>query len=336
MLSESIILHHIQPLKPVTNGSGSHFICDCPYPDCQKKKHLYLQRQTNRVTSKGVNASWMWQCKKCSRSGKLFKLLSQLGVEADLAQDRTTDIFKFKRKTFDRKPDHIDLPTAKLPIGFEQIDYHRYLHDRNFEPWQYDRYRVGMSEVELRNRLIFPIYMYGKPRAYLSRSMVTKLRIKKINDRRKRLGKRKYLRYDNSHHDFGRLLGGFDEIDGDTQGIILVEGIFDKAAVDRVFQLQNKSYWKCLCTFGKDFSHYQHILLKEANIEHIVFLRDPDAFADVREQSLSLMTQYENVEVAYTRNGDPDEIDPEELRFIFENRDSAFGFSLQKLNKRIL
>ena len=59
------------------NGRGDHIIAKCPY--CNKEGHLYFNFIKALKKNKKGHYQNCWDCKKCSESGNVFKLLKHIG-----------------------------------------------------------------------------------------------------------------------------------------------------------------------------------------------------------------------------------------------------------------
>jgi len=333
MLSNDIIEKAIAQLNPYPNGKNSHWICDCPF--CGKKSHLYLQKKTTkRLKRSGRNASFFFDCKRCSENGFVKKLLNRIGQSDLIFIKPSADIFNFTKNTlsFNDHPQKQDLPQAKPPLGFRRVNQHPYCEQRGFEPWQYDAYNVGVCNLlpSMKKYVYFLVYTHGVLTGYQSRHVYSKEKLDRINETRKQKDLPKILRYDNSSHDFSSMLFGLDDVEqGDI--VILCEGIFDKKAIDNNLSLNTTPGMSCCCTFGKKISQHQIELLKQKQVAHLIVFFDAGAIADIKKSTMDLSFCFEKVEIAYSSLGDPDEISRNEFFKCFNNRSSwgQFYFSLE-------
>lgn len=325
-------------INPYLNGSGSHYISDCPF--CNKKNHLYVQRETSKTGETG-NQSWMWECKHCARNGKLFRLLKEL--------DRL-DILEFARSIEFKKPlesirtkvnveqIQLELPTQKRPLGFQRISFHPYLDDRGFEDWQYKEYEIGITtkHPSLKAYIVFVVIEDGLCKGFVSRSLRSKQWLKEYNEKAKMNGWMKRLRYVNSTNtDFSKLLFGIDEINvRSVKTVILVEGVTDKANVDRLLKLHRQFKLKCLATFGKKISLEQIAKLQQRGITDVIVMFDPDALIDSKRDSYKL-SKYFNVTAAFLKDKDPGDLTREELKNVLRNRETPLNFYLNKISSSL-
>jgi hypothetical protein len=59
--------HGFRPEKEIGEGESRHIIGNCPFPDCCKEEHFYVNVSSN-----------MWDCKKCGRSGGFQTFIDEL------------------------------------------------------------------------------------------------------------------------------------------------------------------------------------------------------------------------------------------------------------------
>jgi hypothetical protein len=102
------------------SGTGSHYVGDCPF--CNKPKHFYLQRKTNRTTSHGKNASYYFHCKKCNENGGFIKFLKQIN-RLDIVNFGTSIDRNLKLENKIKISDDFSLVTEKqsLPLFYKII-----------------------------------------------------------------------------------------------------------------------------------------------------------------------------------------------------------------------
>ena len=125
--------------------------------------------------------------------------------------------------------------------------------------------------------------------------------------------------------DFGSLLFGFDEITNKTETVVLVEGIFDKIAVDKTLDLWNGEEIKCVCTFGKKISDVQIRKLKSKGVSSVILLYDFDALKETKEYGLRLKSYFKTY-ITYTTRKDIDECSRDEALEVFRNLRSPLSF----------
>lgn len=224
--------------------------------------------------------------------------------------------------------------TKKEPKGYKRIFFDDYLDERGFEPEQYNILNVGKSDdYLLKNYIVFLLKQKGKVVGWLARSKYDKEwhneNLRKFKDGEGSL----VLRYRNSSKtDFDRILGGFDEITPNTEEVWIVEGIFDKANLDRLYGLYNNEKVKCLFTFGNRVTDNHLYLLKTTNIKKIVMLYDYGTVKQVKKHSLQLARNFE-VWVGEFKTEDIDAGDATKkyMDNIFSNLKNYFYFYTNRL-----
>lgn len=319
----------IELLKNVKPGPRQHFIADCPF--CNKQQHFYFRRSTTQVDRRGRNKTGNWDCKKCGANGSLMGLLARLN-RRDLFEGAPIDInIDIELITDFQKNEDIDLslPSIKMPVGFKRLWDDEYLNSRGFTKQNYSLYQPGITNIVLKYQdyILFPILQDKQPKGFVSRLTWSKPKIKKYE----RLKGIKKLRYINSKHDIHKTLFGIDEIVyGVTETVILVEGIFDKKAVDNRLKLQNQFDIKCCAKFGKKISLEQIYHLKFKGVKNIIVIEDSDALKESRENSV-LLSKYFEVLVGYIKQGDIDEINKKEFFEVFNNLTNPYHFFSSKV-----
>lgn len=321
------------------NTTHNHIISDCPF--CLKEGHFYLN--INKIFKKNEKNQYIsaFDCKKCSETGNIKKLLKQFDKEHLLEED-SLNISKFAKKNISGDVLFIEqekiLKNVNLPSGFKRLFYDEYLEDRGFQQRDYTKYIIGKTDLLFKydNYIILAVVEDGDIKGFISRSKLGKEEIRAINEEYFLAGnKRKFLRYKNSTTDFSKLLFGIDEIGFSTKKVILVEGIFDKFSIDRALDLDFDMSIKCCATFGKSISHYQTDKLKKKGIENLIIIQDPDAVKDSKRYSNDLNNHF-NVLVGYTGNKDLGESTKEEIIDIMNRLKTPKLYSLNTILKRKL
>lgn len=304
-------------INPKLNRRGQ-YICDCPF--CGKASHFYISKETQ-----------LWDCKKCGEYGSIYKLLKRLNKSYLLGGATVEDreqIKSIKLLLEEAMEEHEEalelLPVKKLPVGWKiSAKSTPYLLGRGITPEDCKRYNIGATDLyrKYKNYVIIPIYDNGEIRGFLGRYGAKHVPPDK-------------LRYNNSRDtEFGQLLFGYDEIIKDeTLTVILVEGIFDKIAVDKVLDLWNVDEIKCVCTFGKKISSEQQRKLIMKGVENVVLLYDFDALKDIKKYGLEL-EEYFNTSITYTMKKDIDECTKEEALEVFNNLKQPREFNLDVIGK---
>lgn len=301
--------------KPTRSGQ---YRATCPF--CGKEEHFYISRKTG-----------LWDCKKCGEMGNLYKLLRFLD-KTYLLQGQTVEqreVIESLRKMTEEAVSGLvepvsELPKVSMPAGWKVADKGvKYLKERGVSATECRRYSLGTTDLyeKYRNYILIPIYDGGEIRGFLGRYAG-----KKVPE-----GK---LRYNNSRGtEFSELLFGYDEIDARTiETVILVEGIFDKIAVDRVLRLWENEEVKCVCTFGKKVSEKQIAKLVRKNVGNVILLYDFDAIKEIRRYGLELQ-KFFNTSITFTTRKDIDECTPEEALEVFEHLQSPDEFNTGVIGK---
>lgn len=290
-------------LNPNLNRRGQ-YICDCPF--CGKEQHFYISKDTQ-----------LWDCKKCNEYGSIYKLLKQLN-KAYLLGGATIEI----RDTIVSLRDKInelqeeeevqlkELPNVKMPAGWKVLNNsNEYLKSRGVSKKDSKRYKIGASTLfkKYQNYILIPIYDNNEVKGFVGRYSS-----KIVPD-----GK---LRYNNSYGtEFGQLLFGYDDINENTSTVILVEGIFDKIAVDKFLRLDDDDSVKCVCTFGKKISTEQSKKLRIKGVTNIILLYDFDAIKDIKKYGVELEEFFVTSITFVSSSKDIDECNEEEALKVFSN-----------------
>jgi len=284
-------------------NSRGQYICDCPF--CGKESHFYISKSTQ-----------LWDCKKCGETGNIFKLLKFLDKTYLLGERSVKDVESIssirnsKNTAVNDSENEIKLlPKKLLPAGW-RIRFTRYLKNRGLTKEDCEYYRIGSTDLlrKYNNYVIIPVVDNGEIRGWVGR----------YGDAKVPDDKKRYLNSEGVN--FSELLFGYDEICSDvTTTVIIVEGIFDKIAVDRFLDLKNQNEIKCVCTFGKKISDTQIKKLIVKKIRNVIMLYDFDAVKDTKKFSLELSKLF-NVMIVFTTKKDIDCCTKEEALEVFSNQ----------------
>ncbi len=341
-LTDDFIKQHL--LSPVySNGKGTHYICKCPF--CKKEDHLYLQRSTSRTNSRGENISYMWECKRCGENGRIRKLFNALGKlhlinfgKDTKIEERLNLIEKYKKKSISIE---LDVPDKNPPLGYKRVYENHYLNSRGFTNEQYEMYNVGTTKFgsEYKDYVVALITENGICKGYVGRCTYSNKQLDEYNDCLKESGiKQRKPRYKNSSNtEFGKLLMGIDEITEQTEVVVIVEGFFDKANVDKLLRTYESDTIKVVCSFGKKISIEQITKLAQKGlaIEDILLLYDPDAVEESKRYAFQLSQYFTKVKIGFTKDKDPGDLTYEELDRILDNLEEPLVFSMNKVQKKI-
>ena len=294
------------------NNRGQ-YVCDCPF--CGKEHHFYISQKTQ-----------LWDCKKCGEHGNIGKLLRKLqknylleGSTIEI-RDRVSSI-RSSINELDSCVEVSELPIVKMPIGFK-VRCNSYLLSRGISMDDCVRYNIGYTDIvsKYENYVLIPIYDGGSVRGYVGRYASGNV----PDDR---------LRYNNSvGTKFSDLLFGYDEITEETIAVIIVEGIFDKIAVDKALGLFDSDQVKCVCTFGKKISDVQIKKLCDKGVSRVVLLYDFDAIKDIKKYGLKL-ENYFVTRITYTTRKDIDECTRDETLSVFDHLYKPSEFNIDVVGR---
>lgn len=315
------------------NSKGDHIIANCPF--CSKEGHFYFnfKKATEKKEGKYKNC---FDCKKCSTTGNLVKILRQLDslhlLQGEYLGDTEFLDNPFAVSKVKEEDGGLLAKEIKAPFGFKRVMYDEYLsEERGWGEKEYEKFEVGYTEMysNLENYVIILIKELNRVRGFIARSKLSKKEIKEINKKYKQEGSKfRYARYRNSTNaEFSKLLGGYEEIVFTTNWVILVEGIFDKTAVDRALKLDRIPEMKCCFTFGKDVSEDQILKLKKKNINNIILIQDPDAVEHSKSLGSRFQKYFKNVLIGFTGDKDLGDSSDSEIFKIFNNLKSPLSFS---------
>lgn len=316
------------------NSKRNHIIADCPF--CNKEGHFYFNftKAQQKKDGRYVNC---FDCKKCGVNGNLVTLLRQLDSLHILQGEFLGDIDflddPFNSKSSDTSEEsNLLAKEIKVPIGFKRVLSDDYLmNERGWTKNMFNKFEVGYTDMysKLENYVIILIKEANRCRGYIARSKLTKSEIQKINDERKKQGRKdKYLRYSNSTGaEFAKLLGGYEEIVFTTKWVILVEGIFDKTSVDKALNLDRIQEMKCCFTFGKDISEEQILKLKKKNIHGVILIQDPDAVDHSKNLGFRLEKHFKKVLIGFSGEKDLGDSSESEILSIMDNLKTPISFS---------
>lgn len=300
-------------LTNVKLNNRGQYICDCPF--CGKERHFYISQKTQ-----------LWDCKKCGEYGNIGKLLRKLQknylLEGSTIEVRD-NINSIRRMNEDSIETSLieELPVVKMPIGW-RVRCNSYLLSRGLDSEDCVRYNIGYTELmsKYSNYILIPVYDNGEIKGYVGR-----FASKCVPDG--------VLRYKNSPGTkFSDLLFGYDEINDQTTSVIIVEGIFDKIAVDKTLGLWDSDYVKCVCTFGKKISDVQIKKLCDKGVVRVVLLYDFDAIKDIKRYGLKL-ENYFVTRITYTTKKDIDECTRDEALSVFDNLYKPSEFNIDIVGK---
>ena len=327
-LSAKEYQHLVQEIAQETgakrDGTGKNLIVPrCPF--CGKaggKFGIYIGPETSR------REPFMAHCFSCGRSTRTLEQLLEVIGRMDLMVTPTADITAPLQFALGIEPDEIDdeLEPVELPDFYKRMFNHPYLKERGFVYDDYDYFPVGVTNrlnPRFADYVIFPIIDNGENVGFVGRHTWSKSDIDAHNRKVKYNGGFKILRYRNSvNNDFSKLLYNYDAIhEGETDTVILVEGIFDVIALTRKLELYDNPYVTVVATFGKKISDVQVYKLQCKGVKTIVVGYDGDAVEPVK-RTANRLSKYFSVFVANIADAhkDWDEMSEEEIFDIFDKR----------------
>ena len=262
------------------------------------KMGIYVGAETER------KKPFMAHCFSCGRSTQtLEQLLQEIG-RMDLMIADTFDfqsINKLDEFSFMEEEAELDdsLCIVEMPEDFKRTYSNRYLRKRGFKEEDYEYFPVGTTRgmnFKFDNYVIFPIIDNGDIVGYVSRHIWDKADIDEYNRKARHNGKYQIMRYRNStENDFVKLLYNYDAvIDGETDTVILVEGVFDVIALTRKLNLYQNHQIAVCATFGKKISDVQIYKLQSKGVETIVIGYDGDA-TDAIKKTATQLNEYFDV-----------------------------------------
>ena len=246
------------------------FILRCP--QCGKEDHLYVFKE------KGYG-----KCQRCSESFGPVKLIMGLtGMSYDEAKSlwyegglvqANGNLEGLETEIVAATQDN-PLNEFPLPYGFFRISTQEatpgreYMLTRGVKLDIMEKYDVRYCPVF--ERVMFPVYMNGKPVGYQGRDITGKAE----------------LRY-NSPTGFskGRVLLGYDLIDPKKDYVILSEGPVDA--------LKLAILGNSVCSMGKGVSRTQIELIKDMKVSRVYLALDPDAFMETDKIMQAITPQKE-------------------------------------------
>lgn len=302
-------------VNPHLTRSGQ-YVCDCIF--CGKEQHMYVNKKTQ-----------MFDCKKCGEYGSVYKILRHLNklylLDGSTIEnrERIESIRGRREEMNDNVVELSDLPVKKMPVGWRISENStKYLLSRGITSEDCKRYNIGASDMLSKyvNYVLIPIYDDKKIRGFIGRYGA-----KKVPENK--------LRYNNSRDtEFSELLFGYDEIVSGTDTVILVEGIFDKIAVDKTLRLWDGKEIKCVCTFGKKISDKQIAKLMLKGITNVILLYDFDAIREIKKYGLELEKHFVT-SITFTTKKDIDECTREEALEVFTHLQSPDKFNEDVIGK---
>lgn len=297
---------------------SNQYISTCPF--CGKQSHFYINCTTQQ-----------FDCKKCGVSGGIYKLLKHfdklylLGAPTVKNHSTIKSIREIQNNEIQNNDENKLLPEVKMPVGFRTYTYVTpYLQQRGLNLYDIKHWQFGQTKISTRyiGYVLIPIFDEGKIRGFVGR-YASKI----VPDDK--------LRYSNSlGTDFSCLLFGYDDIvEGNTDTVIITEGLFDAISVTKKLNLFADDSVRAVCTFGKKISQMQINKLLKKQIRKVVLLYDYDALKEIKYYS-SLLNEYFDTKVAVAfGKKDIDECTLNEVIEVFENIREVNQFNFDVIGK---
>lgn len=308
------------------DGSKRNIIVpECPW--CGKdgyKFGIYVGKPS------GNRVQFMSNCFSCGQKNRDLKpLLYKLG-RLDLYPSEVTEM-SYKIKIDDafklnvEEEDEHEMFYCNMPNGYARVYFDKYLKGRGFTSSDYEYFEVGTTRsnnYKFTNYIIFPIFEDREPVGYVARHIWSKDKIDEYN----RVNKPYVMpRYKNSTeeeaNDFQHLIYNIDAvIDGTTNTVILVEGVFDCIALTRKLKLYDRNDIVVCATFGKQITPTKMEKIQQKGVSKIILGYDGDA-AKYNVDACNLLDEYFDVLVADIEDDkkDWDDLDVNEIVSIFAN-----------------
>lgn len=298
-----------------------------------------------------------FHCWKCPRKTSVYEFLKKMGRK-DLAKMTYTvkpneldvcpkleaenyDLSDWMKETMDKAEEAHPTP-VRLPMRLKPLSNDPYLDGRGFQPEHYKEfepsYVTSMLEPKLHNYIIFKMKVDGVCVAWWARSRYTKEWHKENLEAYKRHEADLVLRYRNSENNFQDLLGGCDEIiQGVTETVIIVEGIFDKINIDNLLGLQHLQDIKCCFTFGNNIGQGQLKTLLKKQVKNVILLYDYGTIDESKDTALKMRDMFDSVLVTAIRKEgiDPGNIDLAYLEEVLQGATDPFNFFCNKVEVKI-
>lgn len=280
------------------DGGGKNLIVPrCPF--CGKtggKFGIYIGPETTR------RRPFMGHCFSCGASTRTLEQLLEAIGRMDLMVAPTADIAapldNILLAPVEQPEIDDELVVVELPDFYKRTFRHPYLHERGFCFDDYEYFPVG-STGKLNPRyadyVVFPVIDGEMTVGYVARHTWLKEDIDAYNRKAKHSGGYKILRYRNStENDFSKLLYNYDAVRaGETDTVILAEGIFDVIALTRKLELYDNPRVAAVATFGKKISDVQVYKLQAKGVRTVVVGYDGDAVEAIKRTAERLRAYFE-------------------------------------------
>ncbi len=314
-------------LRPKLDGTGNNLTINCP--ECgQRECSISIQKEGH-----------LWGCfrlKECGKRGNIWDILKSLGkLKALFSEFKANEVdyidlrnLSIAAHNYTHEIDDLNLevPDKNHPLGWTRIlSNDPYLDQRNFHSYQHCFVgRTNMHPAVKKDYVVFLVKENNVTKGWVGRHTWDKKVIEEYNHNYQLSHgvKNKIKRYRNSDEtDFSKLLYGLDDLDpSNSVPVVLVEGIFDKHALDEKLFLTEDPFLRSVATFKCFVSDTQIAKLKLKNVKDIILFYDPDVIRQI-QINVKKLEYFFNVKIIISsKNKDPDELSQEEIFEVFENQ----------------
>lgn len=323
--ADFIISELSRELNAKRDGSGKNLIAErCPFCNKEKKFGIYIGKETER---KKTFASHCFSCGYSTRT--LEQLLNAIG-RPDLIELPTANLDDQleTQLLFPLEEDEIDdsLGIIELPEFSKRTFTNEYLKSRGFTYDDYEYFPVYTTHrlnFKYDDYVIFPIVDNNDIVGYVARHTWSKTDIDTYNRKIKYNGGYRIMRFKNStENEFTKLLYNYDAVlEGETDTVIIVEGIFDVISLTRKLDLYENHSIAAIATFGKKISLQQIYKLQIKGVKTIVLGFDGDAVEAIKKTAKELNSYFSVfiADIPYAQK-DWEDLNFEEIYVIFSNR----------------
>lgn len=294
-----------------------------------------------------------FHCWKCPRKTSLYEFLKKLNktslAKKTFVPNTAKDLDKCPRLDAEIQMDKANwmeeeeseefkITPVSLPLRLKPLVHDAYLDGRGFKECHYKEFEPSYTDSplnpKLQNYIIFKIKIDGIPVAWWARSRNSKEWHKANLEAYKRGEADLILRYRNSETNFQDLLGGYDNIiEGKTETVIVVEGIFDKINIDNLLGLSEVDDIKCCFTFGNNIGRGQIEAMRRKKVKTVILLYDYGTINESKETAFRMRDVFEQVYVTAIRQEgvDPGNITLEYLEEVLTQATDPINFYANKV-----
>lgn len=302
-------------------GRKNIIVPECPFCGHGGFKYgIYVGKESSKYK--------VWGSSHCFHCGRSFRNLRET-LDAlnhlEWLPKETTDLQKQVLVTLN--DDEIDdqLEEIAMPSGYKRTFKNNYLKSRGFRADDYQYFPCGTTRGMNRrydDYVLIEIHDAGKLVGFVARHTWGKEEIDDYNNSHRY----QIRRYNNStENQFSKMLYNYDAIiEGETDTVILCEGVFDVIGLNQKMDLYDYNKAVPVATFGKKISDCQMMKLQQKGVENVVIGYDND---DAAKESIghvaNQLEEYFDVFCLQYPKGmskDFGEMSFDEMYDVFENR----------------